>query len=54
MKQLIIAISSDFGTELINVIMRIIYLHQFFNTPAMSGGVRSYDIANSLVKNVKR
>jgi glycosyltransferase involved in cell wall biosynthesis len=31
--------------------MRIIYLHQFFNTPAMSGGVRSYDIANSLVKN---
>ena len=30
--------------------MRIIYLHQFFNTPAMSGGVRSYDIANSLVK----
>jgi glycosyltransferase involved in cell wall biosynthesis len=31
--------------------MRIIYLHQFFNTPAMSGGVRSYDIASSLVKN---
>ena len=31
--------------------MRIIYLHQFFNTPTMSGGVRSYDIANSLVKN---
>ena len=31
--------------------MRVIYLHQYFNTPAMSGGVRSYDIANFLVKN---
>lgn len=31
--------------------MRVIYLHQYFNTPAMSGGVRSYDISNFLVKN---
>lgn len=31
--------------------MRVIYLHQYFTTPAMSGGVRSYDIANFLVKN---
>jgi len=31
--------------------MKIIYLHQYFNTPEMSGGVRSYDIAKHLVKN---
>jgi len=31
--------------------MRIVYLHQYFNTPAMPGGVRSYDIANHLVRN---
>ena len=31
--------------------MKIIYLHQYFNTPDMSGGVRSYDIAKSLVEN---
>jgi len=31
--------------------MRVIYLHQFFNTPVMCGGVRSYDIASYLVKN---
>jgi glycosyltransferase involved in cell wall biosynthesis len=30
--------------------MRIIYLHQYFNTPFMKGGVRSYDIASHLVK----
>jgi glycosyltransferase involved in cell wall biosynthesis len=30
--------------------MKIIYLHQYFNTPKMSGGVRSYDIATHLVK----
>ena len=31
--------------------MKIIYLHQYFNTPKMSGGVRSYDIAKHLVDN---
>ena len=29
--------------------MKVIYLHQYFNTPKMSGGVRSYDIAKHLV-----
>jgi glycosyltransferase involved in cell wall biosynthesis len=29
--------------------MRIIYLHQYFNTPDMSGGSRSYEIAKRLV-----
>jgi glycosyltransferase involved in cell wall biosynthesis len=29
--------------------MKVIYLHQYFNTPRMSGGVRSYDIAKHLV-----
>ena len=29
--------------------MRIIYLHQYFNTPAMSGGTRSYEMARRLV-----
>ena len=31
--------------------MKIIYLHQYFNTPEMSGGVRSFDIAKHLVDN---
>jgi len=31
--------------------MKIIYLHQYFNTPEMSGGVRSYDIAKHLFEN---
>ena len=31
--------------------MRIIYLHQYFNTPAMSGGTRSYEFAKRLVQN---
>jgi glycosyltransferase involved in cell wall biosynthesis len=31
--------------------MKIIYLHQYFKTPSMSGGVRSYDIAKYLVDN---
>ena len=31
--------------------MKIIYLHQYFNTPEMSGGVRSYDVAKHLVDN---
>jgi glycosyltransferase involved in cell wall biosynthesis len=31
--------------------MKIIYLHQYFNTPEMSGGVRSYDVAKYLVDN---
>lgn len=29
--------------------MKIIYLHQYFNTPAMSGGTRSYEMAKRLV-----
>ena len=29
--------------------MRIIYLHQYFTTPSMSGGVRSYEMASHLV-----
>lgn len=29
--------------------MRITYLHQYFNTPAMSGGTRSYELARRLV-----
>lgn len=30
--------------------MRIIYLHQYFNTPDMPGSVRSYELASKLVK----
>ena len=29
--------------------MRILYLHQYFNTPHMSGGTRSYEMARRLV-----
>ncbi len=29
--------------------MRIIYLHQYFNTPEMAGGTRSYEMARRLV-----
>ncbi|POQ98360.1 glycosyltransferase WbuB [Alkalispirochaeta sphaeroplastigenens] len=29
--------------------MKITYLHQYFNTPAMSGGTRSYEMARRLV-----
>jgi hypothetical protein len=29
--------------------MKILYLHQYFNTPAMSGGTRSYEMARRLV-----
>lgn len=29
--------------------MKIIYLHQYFNTPAMAGGTRSYEMARRLV-----
>ena len=29
--------------------MKIIYLHQYFNTPSMSGGTRSYEMARRLV-----
>lgn len=29
--------------------MKIIYLHQYFNTPTMSGGTRSYEMAKRLV-----
>lgn len=31
-------------------IMKIIYLHQYFKTPNMSGGTRSYEIAKRLVR----
>ena len=30
--------------------MKIIYLHQYFNTPKMSGGTRSYEISKKLIK----
>lgn len=30
--------------------MRILYLHQYFATPAMSGGTRSYEMARRLVR----
>ncbi|MBV5329557.1 MAG: glycosyltransferase family 4 protein [Chlorobium sp.] len=30
--------------------MRIIYLHQYFNTPDMTGGTRSYELARRLVE----
>lgn len=30
--------------------MRIVYLHQYFNTPAMAGGTRSYEMARRLVE----
>jgi glycosyltransferase involved in cell wall biosynthesis len=29
--------------------MKIVYLHQYFNTPAMTGGTRSYEMARRLV-----
>lgn len=29
--------------------MKILYLHQYFNTPAMAGGTRSYEMARRLV-----
>ena len=29
--------------------MKIIYLHQYFNTPDMSGGTRSYEMARRFV-----
>ena len=35
--------------ELENKLMRITYLHQYFNTPSMSGGTRSYEMARRLV-----
>ena len=30
--------------------LKIIYLHQYFNTPSMSGGTRSYEMARRLVQ----
>lgn len=30
--------------------MKIVYLHQYFNTPAMAGGTRSYEMARRLVE----
>lgn len=29
--------------------MKIVYLHQYFNTPEMSGGTRSYEMARRMV-----
>jgi glycosyltransferase involved in cell wall biosynthesis len=31
--------------------MRILYIHQYFNTPQKSGGTRSFDLASQFVKN---
>ena len=31
--------------------MRILYLHQYFNTPDMPGSTRSYELAKRLVNN---
>ena len=31
--------------------MNIIYLHQYFSTPSMSSGTRSFEMARRLVKN---
>ena len=30
--------------------MKIIYFHQYFNTPEMSGSTRSYEFAKGLIK----
>ena len=30
--------------------MKIIYLHQYFNTPEMSGGTRSYEFSKKLIE----
>ena len=30
--------------------MKILYLHQYFNTPEMKGGTRSYEMALRMVK----
>lgn len=35
--------------KLSSVFMKVIYLHQYFNTPDMSGGTRSYEMARRLV-----
>ncbi len=29
--------------------MKILYLHQYFNTPKMKGGTRSYEMARRMV-----
>jgi glycosyltransferase involved in cell wall biosynthesis len=34
--------------------MKIVYLHQYFNTPEMSGGTRSFEIAKHLVQSGHR
>ncbi|MDP7609828.1 MAG: glycosyltransferase WbuB, partial [Candidatus Marinimicrobia bacterium] len=31
--------------------MKIIYLHQYFNTPDMPGSIRSFELASRLVRN---
>ena len=36
--------------ELPDLKVRILYLHQYFTTPAMSGGTRSYEMARRLVQ----
>lgn len=33
--------------------MKIIYLDQYFNTPLMSGGTRSYEMAKRLIELIK-
>ncbi|SVC74628.1 uncharacterized protein METZ01_LOCUS327482 [marine metagenome] len=34
--------------------MNNLYLHQYFNTPAMAGGTRSFEVARHLVNNGHR
>ena len=35
---------------LLIIIMKLIYLHQYFKFPDETGGTRSYDLATSFVK----
>ncbi|MDZ7703684.1 MAG: glycosyltransferase [Trueperaceae bacterium] len=39
------------STKNLGELMRIVYLHQYFNTPAMHGGTRSFEMARRLVDN---
>lgn len=36
-------------SQYVGLLMRIIYLHQYFNTPGMSGSTRSYEMARRMV-----
>lgn len=41
--------SVSYGAILRNPMTKILYLHQYFNTPEMSGGTRSYEMARRFV-----